>query len=53
MSNFKFSMDLSYLVGQLKDLHAKREGADVIFKCQGELFKAHSFLLAMRLANFT
>lgn len=32
-------MDSSYLVGQLQELHTE---------CQGQLFKAHSFLLAMR-----
>ena len=39
-------MDSSYLVGQLKELNANRREADITFKCQGELFKAHSFLLA-------
>ena len=41
-------MDSSYLVGQLQELHTDRNAADITFKCQGQLFKAHSFLLAMR-----
>ena len=44
-------MDSSYLAGQLKELDANRSEADITFKCQGELFKAHSFLLAMRFVN--
>ena len=41
-------MDSSYLVGQLQELHTDRYDADITFKCQGEFFKAHSFILAMR-----
>ena len=38
----------SHLVAQLVELRLNREDADVILKCEGEVIKAHSFILGMR-----
>ena len=42
------SFDSSHLMAQMADLHENRDNADVTLNCQGELIKAHSFILATR-----
>ena len=40
--------DSARLMAQLADLRMNRDNADVTLNCQGEVIKAHSFVLAIR-----
>ena len=44
----EMSFDSTHFLDQLADLRNNRDDADVILDCQGELVKAHSFILATR-----
>ena len=40
--------DSTHLLAQLAELRINRDNADVTLNCQGEVIKAHSFILATR-----
>jgi len=40
--------DSTHLMAQLAELRNNRDDADVSLNCQGEVIKAHSFILATR-----
>ena len=42
------SFDSTQLMAQMAELRNNREDADVTLNCQGELIKAHSFILGTR-----
>ena len=43
-------VDSTHLMAQLAELRNNRDNADVTLNCQGETFKAHSFVLGIRYA---
>ena len=47
---YKMSFDSTQFMAQMAELRNNRDDADVIFNCQGELIKAHSFILGTRYA---
>ena len=42
------SFDSTQFMAQMAELHNNRDDADVTLNCQGDLIKAHSFILATR-----
>ena len=44
----EMSFDSTHFLDQLADLRNNRDDADVTLDCQGELVKAHFFILATR-----
>ena len=42
--------DSTHLLAQLAELRISRDNADVTLNCQGEVIKAHSFVLGIRYA---
>ena len=42
------SFDSTQFMAQMAELRNNRDGADVTLNCQGELIKAHSFILGTR-----
>ena len=46
----EMSFDSTHLMAQLAEFRTNREDADVTLNCQGEVIKAHSFVLGIRYA---
>ena len=49
-NKYKMSFDSTQFMAQMAELRNNRDDADVTFNCQGELIKAHSFILGTRCA---
>ena len=48
LDTYSMSFDGTQFMAQMAELRNNRDSADVTLNCQGELIKAHSFILGTR-----